>query len=436
MRASHSLLLTALRRTPLLVVVGALAFLQVTLMWLERSTWRMSWSEASAAVTTPWVYLAPLTAAGAAWTQRRWTGRHGLDEASTLTALLHSRHVLGLISSSLLVLLVPLVGALTAMTGTAGHAVPGTLWPSYLLIALFTAWTSAAVGCLAGLLPGSAWFSPAMAAIVIFGRHLWLPHGPSSALTRFFLAGPPHQGLTEGGILSACLEALGVSAIALIAPMLVNCVRRGHTWTSRRQRLLLATAFCAAAVTLGTCAICGPVVRARDLPEAPVCTGQEIQVCLWPDQTAYLPEVEELTRRADALTHAYHLSTPPPLLEYGLYGQDRPGGDFTLVNGSTRFLAASIAETLAVQVVGTAEQRCTPQDEAVGRWMKAMGEVSALLELELTGTQRPEGMSDTIGTDWDEVVRVHASDDPAVRTTWVTQRQEQARDAISQWCVP
>lgn len=159
-------------------------------------------------------------------------------------------------------------------------------------------------------------------------------------------------------------------------------------------------------------------------------------MCLWPDQAAYLPEVEELTQRADALAHAYHLSTPPPLLEYGLYGQDQPGGDFTLVNGSTRFLAASIAETLAVQVVGTAEQRCTPRDEAVSRWMKAMGEVSALLEMELTGTQRPEGMSDTIGTDWDEVARVHASDDPALRSTWVAQRQEQAQNAISQWCAP
>lgn len=133
MRSTHSLFLVALRRTPLLLVIAALVVLQVALMQLEHSTWRMSWSEASAAITSPWVYLAPLTAAGAAWAQRRWTGQRVLDEASTLSTLLRSRYVLGLMSSCLLALLVPLAGALTALAGTTGHEVPGTLWPSYLL---------------------------------------------------------------------------------------------------------------------------------------------------------------------------------------------------------------------------------------------------------------------------------------------------------------
>lgn len=71
------------------------------------------------------------------------------------------------------------------------------------------------------------------------------------------------------------------------------------------------------------------------------------------------------------------------------------------MQGSTRFLAASLADTIAGEYVGHPTAQCSkPNEEAVAQWMKATSSISAFIELELTGTSRLYGMSDSPGIDW------------------------------------
>lgn len=62
--------LTVLRRTPMRWFALLMASIQVAMMLTDFHSWRLVLSQASAAVTTPWLFLAPLAAAGAAWTTR------------------------------------------------------------------------------------------------------------------------------------------------------------------------------------------------------------------------------------------------------------------------------------------------------------------------------------------------------------------------------
>lgn len=434
--------LTVLRRTPMRWFALLMASIQVAMMLTDFHSWRLVLSQASAAVTTPWLFLAPLAAAGAAWTTRHLLPKDDQDAFSGLTPWHRSLYLQCLLTNGLLSCGVVLLGALTARTGCLlGGAPAGPLWWSYLFMAISIAWSAAAFGTLLSLLGSTSWFSALLAALLVFGRLFWISE--TSALTRSFLDGSPDSQLSSAGLASAAAEMIGMTVLALGLPALLRRLRPGGTalWpqgTGSRLRLLAAST--GALSLLITASLLGPVLTARPAPAQPLCVGSQVSVCLWPEESAYLAEVSALSGSAAQVAQEHGITDDLVLYEVGLEGVPRLG-DFQLVNGSTRFLAADISTALAVRLFTPFPDSCLSSDdrlhqEAQQQHFLLLSEVAAALELAVTGEPRPAGMHDTTGVDWEQVVHSLGSATTAERIDWVEQRRTQAQELIHRTCAP
>ncbi len=367
----------------------------------------------------------PLAAAGAAWTTRHLLPKGGQDTFSGLTPWHRSLYFQCLLTNGLLSCGVVLLGALTArLSCLYGGAPAGLLWWSYLFMAISIAWSASAFGTLLSLLCSTSWFSAPLAALLVFGRLFWISE--TSSLTRTFLAGPPDRQLSSAGLASAAAEMIGITALALGLPALLRRLRPGGTalWpqgSSSWLRLLAANT--GALSLLIAASLLGPVITPRPVPAQPLCVGHQVSVCMWPEESAYLAEISALSESASQVAQEHAITDDLVLYEFGLEGIFKRG-DFGLVNGSTRFLAADISEDLAGQLITPFPDGCLNPDgklhqEAQLQHFLLLHEVAAALELTITGEPRPAGLHDTTGVDWEQVMHSLDSATPAERIAWV-----------------
>lgn len=192
----------------------------------------------------------------------------------------------------------------------------------------------------------------------------------------------------------------------------------------------MLTAAAALALALPT-VLPGTVMTTDRVPTTTVCTQTRIDVCVWPEQAVYLPELTALAQRADAVGQVYGLTGTSRLTASGI-----PGGIRTVIAGEgSWFVASSLAGELASSLI--TDPACVPSDEAdpvaAERFWGAYFQLRALLLLELQQQEAPRSMADTTGVDGAEVAQVWRADQ-AVRLAWAGQRVDTMTGLMAARC--
>lgn len=433
-------LLIELRRSAFTPVALALAAAQVALMLNDAANWRGVWPMASAQVSAQWWILAPVAAGLAAFLRLR---RVRLPGASTGDpgGLLRNRSAAMLAAHAGLACLVVLVGCVFAVVVNVKAGAPtGFLWPSYVWVAVAFAVESVAVGHLLGSLGGPLWFAPVAAVMTTFLRASWGQSTgvgtPGAAFARVFLAGDPYVALEPAGVLIALFEAALVVLLALVAPRLLWSVqlrRAGRT-------LPLGAPAAARGLATGALLVVGAVVVTqgppltgfRPPPARALCTATATQVCVWPEDAVYLPALTAIAQRSQTVARQMNAMLPPQIGQVGLAADQLVNFDF--LGGSTWSVTSTMADVIAGSLV--APVTCTPppdRSEQTSAYFRSRSEVSALVELRISGEPRPAGLRDSSGVDWAEVTSVWRSP-PQQQQAWLDTRLRATRTASEAMC--
>ena len=414
-----------LRLSPLIAVI------LVGLMLVDRHQWAGVWPEASAALTSPLLFLAPVLAGLSSWeVRRRERGGKQLRSEAWVVPLL----VVQLLAGGVVVL----AGCVCAVAVNLGSSAPaGFLWPAYVVMALVAVSEAVAVGVLLGRLGGPVWFSPIVSTLLVFLR-LVLTQGqvvgsPETRLARVFLAGHAWTGISAAATAVAVVEAVAVACLAVTLPRALRHLRAGRSRTayplSRQQRScrVVGGVVLVAALVL---VLVGPAVTyERPSPSDPLCTDTRMRVCVWPEDAARLPGLAELAARAQTEAELLGVSLPDHL---SAYLAEPDSFDFIIESDQLWFAASSIAGVVAGAVVSyeCIPPATDPQSEA---YYRAFYELERFVELDLQGRTRPAGMGDTTGVDGEAVAKAWASD-PQQRADWVAQRVERLREIARGRC--
>lgn len=420
------------RRSLLLRLSPLIALAHVAIMLSQVSSWRGVWPQASAAVLSPLIFTAPALAGLTALEVSRRSTRWAAPRPPWAAPLLGVQVVAAGV--------VVACGCVAAVVvNLAAGAPQGLLWPGYVVLALCVAAEAVACGHLLGRVPGPLWFAPVTSVMLVFLRIvLTLPGSdlpPAGRLTRVILSGPPETSIAVSGVLGALGETVLVLGAALAVPWLVGWLaarRSGSTYplspAGRRGAVLTAAA--ALVLALPT-VLPGTVMTTDRVPTTTVCTQTRIDVCVWPEQAVYLPELTALAQRADAVGQVYGLTGTSRLTASGI-----PGGIRTVIAGEgSWFVASSLAGELASSLI--TDPACVPSDEAdpvaAERFWGAYFQLRALLLLELQQQEAPRSMADTTGVDGAEVAQVWRADQ-AVRLAWAGQRVDTMTGLMAARC--
>ena len=420
-----------IRRPGLLVGFGLLLIGQLWLMLTEVTQWQGIWPMASAAVSAPWVFLAPAAAGLSAYeaSQRERPAEDAVVWRATSSSMLLTRMLLatGVVG----------VGALCAVVvNIATAAPPGFLWPSYLVVALSLAIWSVAVGLLMGSFGGPVWFPPVVAVLVALLRIFWYQGAgsgsPGAGFERIFLEGRPWNELDPLAVAAAVAEAVLIVILALLAPVVVTWVRArraGATYKgvladyARPAVLAVAGAVCAGLV-LGS----PPVVRYRTPPEEFPCTDTRPQVCVWPENASLLPVLAERASRAASVSSAVDGRLMARIDEFGL----GDGDSFIALGQGTWFFSDTLAGVIADSL---APVRCDPVegDPNLDAFLAARLEVAALFQLQIEDRDWPTGSGRSSGVDAAEMSHIWRAS-TAERDAWVSGRVASMRQIAASWC--
>ncbi|WP_019633508.1 hypothetical protein [Actinomadura atramentaria] len=406
---------TELRRSPLrralpaLIAVDLAAVFGRDALWFGSgwfgSGWFESWPQASAAAQLPAPFFAPIVAAAAAFAAGR-ARRGGFEERLRTAALPAWRPELAQLAATVALGLAAYgTGAVAAAAASLPDAGPGFLWPGYVLLGAATVVGCAGIGHAVGRRSRSALLAPVCCAVGLFVVLGVL--GPPLEL--FVLSGDARFRVS--GTALATRLALGA---ALVGPALA-APRRGFPGSRVGAAGFAAVlAGAVAAVAAG-----GPLRTARAVPARPACSAGGPQVCVWPEDRAYLPEISAMARRLAALPPDV-VRVPPVFLEDGL--RDAPGGafgDFRIAGGGARSASPGLARAV---VRNTLAGYCPAADRAAGdRRAAATFELETWLRARADAARLPDVRGGPPGADLARVARVLRGPEDA-QSRWAGER--------------
>lgn len=424
-----------LRRSTFTVGVAVLAVAQVLLMLNTVDSWQGVWPEASAAVGAPWLFLGAAASALSAFDALERSKRRQGNDAdgpvwrSEVSAMLVARVVQ--------VVAVLIAGIACAVVVNLNADAPsGSLWTSYLLVALSFAIESVALGLLFGSLGGPLWFAPLAAALVTFLRAAWFQGAPSgapeAAFTRIFLAGHPWLELNSYAVACALAEAAVVAAVALLAPSVVARVRmrRAGRVYPRGKAGTLRALVPLAVILVGVPMVVSspPIVEPRNPPAQPTCSQSEPVICVWSEDAALLPKLTETASRANAIAEGVGGSLGTRYDEYGLSDAD----NFVPTGPGTWPFSGDLGMAIAYSL---APNECAPppNDPTMDTYYGALWEMGALFQLQIEGAARPSNYGDSTGVDMGMVTDVWRSG-RTESDAWIDERITTMKTISLAWC--
>lgn len=284
------------RRSSLLWWLPLILGFQLVMLFFRSYQWEFAWSEASAAIGVAAGISAPLVAAAAAWEGTRWHRSGDLSVFHHHARFAGAGYLLHL-QSILLLVTVPLSATgLIAWAVTVSASGFGLLWPSYLVFALAVQWGIAGFGYTIGRLVGTRLVVPAAVLIVMLGLML-LPGGHPFAMMSI-------NGASGMTLLPQAVTARVAIAAVLLALGLLVVGKHGDVWVRRWPGWsLVAAGTVVMIVAAQTMATGGPIHRPRDAADiTPLCTRTTVEICVWPDQAGFLPELTGYAHRLETLS--------------------------------------------------------------------------------------------------------------------------------------
>lgn len=404
-----------LRRGLVPRLAPVLAVVLVVLMRTDVTWWRGVWPTASAAVGSPLLFLGPALGALSAWEMSH--RRDAFPEArvrSTAAAL--AAHVL----AGLGMLFVGLAYAtiVNLQAGAWGHP-----WGSYLLVAAAVVAGCVAVGFILAAVPAPVWFAPVITALACFLRLAWT-QGGTDALPRVFINAPAYLELNPLAVAGALGEASVLVALALTTPAAVSRlaqVRAGSAYRLGGRRRAGVLAGClVGALVLGAVVTGPPIQQERTATSDGVCTGRQIRLCVWPEETERLTSLTTMSDRAADVGERWGATGAVTLREMGL--PETKDGNFIMGGEANWFLASSIADALTNQLVPAAcYPAVTDTSQAAADFYRSLNELTDFLQVQIMGGTIPSDTGDSTGVSWAAVSRA-ATADTTTQQAWVRQR--------------
>ncbi len=303
---------TEVRRSPLRWWFPALVVLQMTVLLVKQYDWEFAWSETGAAAAAAASFSLPIAAMAAGWAAHR---EHRSGDISQLHA--HSRlpglpHVVQFGVTLAYILSSYAVTVLVAWATAVGASGWGVPWPGYLMMGVSFLTIATGFGYAACRFVGSRLAVPAV-GMVMFA--VWLMVDKRSPLTLQILGGYAGEEPAVAALAWRLVLALSLCGLAV---MMRPQQDRRHPRGGVIALPVAATGLVMVAVA--GMAAAGPLQVPRSAEGVtPVCTDTAIEICVWPDQAGFIPELERYALRLEELDRA-GLDVPVAYTERGLLG--------------------------------------------------------------------------------------------------------------------
>ncbi|AYY13206.1 hypothetical protein EF847_11355 [Actinobacteria bacterium YIM 96077] len=316
-------LIGVLRHANALWLLPFLIAVDLSMIFLRDDHWVGVWPETAVAAQMPAMFLAMLAAAYAAWTARR-EERLGLAEQLEASVRPRwQRELLGVASIAAVTVVAYCVGFVVALARTLPQSPPGfSLVPGYWLLGLFP--MLAAVG--AGWILGK-YLPSAIAAVVagIGGFLAFAYFGEIGGERIVVISGYPDTHVDLFVVLTRVAAAVALCAVAILLPVRKPRSLRGaeqpsYPWARPLVLVPACVVVMISVFALGRAA--GPAIAERAAVD-PLCRGDQMKLCLWPEHEKYAPVVAEISQRVEALPDIF-VREEDVAWEYGLrYRVDR-----------------------------------------------------------------------------------------------------------------
>lgn len=404
-----------LRTSPMRWAPLPMTALAVLLLALRPSYWVGNWPETGAAAQVPAFYLSALAAGASAWMSGA-TARHGLLEQTAAAPIPAAKVEIHRLGAAAILLFVPYVlGQAVAFVATVRTFPAGFhLWVGYFLMGAFTVLLAVVWGWTAG-----RFFPSGYAALVAMLSWFLVEAYSGTSTGMSVLDGPAWKEPSIGGTLVR-LAVLGVFVAAVV------CSPRGP---DLRRTSWKAFAQAAAGLALTIAAIVATTgVADRPPPRDPLCVAGQIEMCLWPENSAYVPLVHSVDARVTALRGQWRI--PARLYEYGLKQRsvDYDGrsltqleGDFQISEGNRWSLALGVSEVIVRETLDSCDWNAitAARDftaEALRRWV----------ELHLANGSTPEYRTSEVSQEmrlaWSSASTAFRELTPRQQSAWVQER--------------
>lgn len=305
---------TEFRRSPMRWWFAILVAGQLAVLLIKQYEWEFAWSETGAAVTASAGFVLPVAAMSAGWAANRWhrsgsiSHLHTHGRSPVAPYLVQFSVTLGYV---LLSYLVTLVAAWTIAVMASGWGIP---WLDYLLMGAVFLTIGTGFGFAVCTFIESRLAVPAV-GVVTFA--VWVMINDTSPLAMRLLGGYAGEQLAVGPLGWRALLAIGLAVLA------VSLGATSDGWRVRRQAVVLpATGLLLSILAVGGMANAGLLQETRSPAGIePVCTTSKIEICVWPDQAGFLPELTRYAERLEILDEA-GLDVPERYTERGLLGHE------------------------------------------------------------------------------------------------------------------
>lgn len=295
-----------LRNSPIRWALPAMIGLNLALLFFRSRYWIGVWPETGAAGQMGTYFVGALGAGAAAWAAGAPT-RHRLQEqlvAARVRAITVEAYRL---AATVAVLLVPyLVGQAVAVAFTAWSSPPGfQLWAGYFALGLVAMLLAVCWGWILGKLLGSIFASLTAAVgwlVLIILAEDYL------GITINALRGPPERMVDP---VAVGLQLAMLVILLATLPLLAKTSRiLGH----------VRPAFMPAVAAIGVVAVMSAtttIVDREPIRDRAHCVqGERTMLCVWPEHEKYVPLLEQVNERIDALPES--LIVPPRMNEHGV----------------------------------------------------------------------------------------------------------------------
>ena len=287
---------------------------QLAVLLVKQYEWEFAWAETGAAATASVSFIFPVVTMSAGWVANRWHRSGPIFQLCSHSRLPGAPHLVQFSVTLGYVLLSYLVTVAVAWTKAVMASGWGVPWPGYLFLGAVFLAIGTGFGYATCVIIESRLAVPAV-GLVAFAA--WLMLGQRSPLTIQLLGGYSGEQLASGPVAWRVLLAVGLGALAVAVG-----ISSDH-WRSRPS----AHAFSVVAAGLSIVAVvamanAGPLREPRSADSVePVCTETAVEICVWPDQAGFLPELAVYAERLELLDNA-GLDVPDRYTERGLLGDD------------------------------------------------------------------------------------------------------------------
>lgn len=294
-----------LRNSPIRWTLPVLVVVDLAMLFLRNRHWVGVWPETGAAGQVTVYFLGALTAGAAAWAAAA-PSRHHLREQLAVTRVHPAVPEAYRLGATLLILLTPyLVGQAVAFAVTARTFPPGwQLWLGYFTLGLVAMLLAVGLGWTFGRLLGSRFAA-------LFALLSWLAitgvAAPILGSTVVAGGGPPELMVDPTAVVvRLTLVVVLLATLPTLPPI-----------DQLRERLRSTLVPATAAVALAVSMLAAGVIVDRPPPgEDAICVEGRTVLCIWPEHQKYLPMIQDVGARVDALPDEF--VTPPLVNQSGL----------------------------------------------------------------------------------------------------------------------